>query len=117
MDEVFEVDEMGNRIQLNGFGLEDIEVCPKGFLSGRYRHVPAADPGIEAVEGEGERYGSYAGAWYTLDGRIRGFMRGGYGVNAEGERVFIGKFIDRRGRFQGLHARRLGTDLRRPGPG
>ena len=102
MNQVFEVDEVGNKIQINGFGLSDIEVCPKGFLSGRYRHVPAADPEVEPTEGEGKRYGSYAGAWYGLNGHIRGFMRGGYGVDAEGERVFIGKIIDRRGRFSGF---------------
>jgi hypothetical protein len=102
MDEVFEVDDKGNRIHLNGFGLEDIEVCPKGFLSGRYRHAPVDMPDTVAHEGEGKRYGSFAGAWYKLNGRIHGFMRGGYGVNAAGERIFVGKFIDRQGRFRGL---------------
>jgi hypothetical protein len=29
-------------------------------------------------------------------------MRGGYGVTEEGERVFIGKYINRHGRFMGL---------------
>lgn len=102
MDEVIEVDELGNKIHLNGFGLEDIEVCPKGFLSGRFRHVPEDESASLSADGESQRFGSFAGAWISLNGRLRGFMRGGYGMNADGERVFIGKLIDRRGNFQGL---------------
>jgi hypothetical protein len=102
INQIFEVDDMGNRIQINGFGLSDIEVCPKGFLSGRYRHGPQVDPGVEATEGVAVRYGSFAGAWYSLNGGILGFMRGGYGVDANGERIFIGKIIDRRGHFSGF---------------
>ncbi len=103
MNEVFDVDDLGNKFQLNGFGLGDIEVCPKGFLSGRFLRVPMDDPEVVATEGEGHRYGSFAGAWYNLNGSIRGFMRGGYGVNADGERIFVGKFINRNGRFGGLY--------------
>ena len=102
MDEVFDVDDKGNRIQLNGFGLRDIETCPKGFLSGRYRNMIQDRPDTTRGDGEGERLGSFAGAWYMLNGRIHGFMRGGYGLNAEGERIFVGKFIDRQGHFIGL---------------
>ncbi len=102
LDEVIDVDDTGNRIQLNGFGLDDIEICPKGWLSGRYRHMRYDRPDTAGGEGRGERHGGLAGAWITLDGRIHGFMRGGYGVNEDGERVFVGKFIDRRGRFRGL---------------
>jgi hypothetical protein len=102
MEEVFEVDDLGNRFYLNGFGLSDIETCPKGFMSGRYRHIVDEDPGTAAIEGEGKHYGSFSGAWYKLNGRIHGFMRGGYGVNADGEKIFVGKVIDRRGRFRGL---------------
>ncbi len=102
MDEVFDVDDKGNRIQLNGFGLDDIEICPKGFLSGRYRHMRQDRPDTVDTEDRGEHYGSFAGAWITLNGRIHGFMRGGYGVTADGQRVFVGKFIDRQGRFMGL---------------
>lgn len=102
MDEVFEVDDKGNSIQLNGFGLRDIETCPKGFLSGRFRNLIQDRPDTTRGDGEGERLGTFAGAWITLNGRIHGFMRGGYGINAEGERVFVGKFINRKGRFIGL---------------
>lgn len=106
MNEVFDVDDSGNRFQIEGFTLTDIEVCPKGFLSGRYRRVPPQfgedRPDTAGGEDRGELYGHFAGTWRDLNGRIQGFLRGGYGINAEGERVFMGKYIDRRGRFQGL---------------
>jgi len=102
--EIFDVDDLGNRFQIDGFRLGDIEVCPKGFLSGRFRNMQQDRPNSVTVDREngGERHGAFAGAWYSLNGRITGFMRGGYGVNAEGERVFVGKFIGRKGRFMGL---------------
>ena len=105
MERVVDVDDMGNRFGVTGFKLRDIEVCPKGFLSGRYRSLGEDRPDtVRGDDGEvrGVRHGQFAGAWYTLHGRIHGFMRGGYGVDAEGHRVFVGKFIDRGGRFQGL---------------
>lgn len=102
LEDVIDVDDLGNRIQLNGFGLEDIEVCPKGWLSGRFRNLRQDRPDTAGGQDRGERHGSLAGAWITLDGRIHGFMRGGYGINADGERVFHGKYIDRRGKFCGL---------------
>jgi hypothetical protein len=105
MERVVDVDDAGNRFAVTGFKLRDIEICPKGFLSGRYRTRGEDRP--DTVRGDdGEvravRHGQFAGAWYTLHGRIHGFMRGGYGVDAEGARVFVGKFIDRHGRFKGL---------------
>ncbi len=100
LDEVTPVDDAGNSIQLTGFGLDDIAVCPKGFLSGVYRMLPAdAEPDTTT---EAVRLGRFMGAWTDLSGRINGFMRGGYGVDEDGVRVFVGKAIDRRGRFHAL---------------
>lgn len=105
LDEVAEIDDMGNRMQITGFQVSDIEVCPKGFLSGRYRHVEDdaedVDPGVEDEE-TGTHLGNFVGKWTNLEGRIRGFLRGGYGLDADGNRVFHGKFIDRKGHFHGL---------------
>jgi len=104
INDLIDVDELGNRFLIKGFSVSDIGVCPKGFLSGRYRLAPPPEEDADADGGQeqGQRIGKYAGAWTTLDGRIHGFLRGGYGLNAEGERVFIGKFIGRRGAFRGL---------------
>lgn len=104
LDEVVRVDDIGNAISLTGFGLTDIDYCPKGFLSGAYRVLPvltAADDDTTAGDC-GVRMGKWMGAWTDLTGRLKGFMRGGYGVNAEGERVFVGKAIGRRGHFHAL---------------
>lgn len=100
LDEVVPVDEVGNQVQLTGFTLQDIAWCPKGFLSGRFLVLPAGD----SVTGEhgGTLLGTFAGAWIDLTGRVHGFLRGGYGLDAEGNQVFAGKYIDRDGRFRGL---------------
>jgi len=105
LDEVTDVDALGNRFQITGFRLSDIAYCPKGFLSGRYKVKPvedAVDPANEDLQAEGQRLGRMAGAFTDLTGRISGFMRGGYGINAEGEKVFHAKYIGRRGDFRGL---------------
>jgi len=105
LDLIEDVTESGAQIQLTGFKLQDIDVCPKGFLSGRWRRL-TRDPSLAVTDtvDHGVRMGSLAGAWYSLDGRIKGFLRGGYGVDADGQRVFRGKAIDRRGRFHALLA-------------
>lgn len=104
INEMIDVDEAGNRFQLTGFTLSDINYCPKGFLSGRYRVLPAddsADLALDEDDPAGRQLGKFSGLWTDLTGRIHGFLRGGYGLDAEGNRVFVGKYIDRRGHFKG----------------
>lgn len=102
LHEVTEVDDLGTRMEITGFGLRDIAVCPKGFLSGRWRMLPEDGPNATADSLRGVQYGTFAGTWFTLNGRVHGFLRGGYGVTADGERVFLGKYIGRRGHFVGF---------------
>lgn len=92
LDEVFEVEPAGNAIHFAGFTLGDIAYCPKGFLAGRW----VDDPDRE------EAGGFFAGRWVSLYGLVRGYLRGAYGLNREGEPVFYGKYVGRDGRFQGL---------------
>jgi len=102
-NEIIEVDDQGNLMQLNGFNLSDLAYCPKGFLAGRYRPVP--EDGSELITGSeepGTHIGRMAGVYTDLTGRIKGFMRGGYGLDADGNRVFFAKYIGRRGGFRGL---------------
>ncbi len=105
LNEVIEVDEQGNLIQLNGFNLSDTAYCPKGFLSGSFRYLP--EEGEEAALGGddfGIQIGRLAGAYMDLTGHIRGFMRGGYGYDVDGNRVFFAKYVGRHGGFRGLIA-------------
>ncbi len=95
---VVDVDDLGNRFEVTGFAPGDLATCPKGFLSGRYRVAAAVDRPDSS--GGGVRLGSFAGLWMGLDGRIDGFLRGGYGLDDAGERVFVGKVIGRGGHFR-----------------
>ncbi len=83
------IDGIGNAIRFEGFRLSDIDVCPKGFLSGLWLTT-------------GERRGEFKGKWVGLYGLVKGHLRGRWGVNDEGEQVFFGKYIARDGRFLGL---------------
>ena len=103
LNDIIEVDDQGNLMQLNGFNLSDLAYCPKGFLAGRFRRLPVENPELTLGEEDpGIQVGRMAGVNTNLQGRINGFMRGGYGLDPEGNRVFFAKYIDRRGAFRGL---------------
>ncbi len=94
LDEVYPVEPAGNAVHFVGFNLADLDSCPKGFVGGRWQDDPATD-----VEG-----GIFRGRWVGLHGLTEGHLRGRYGVNEAGERVFFGKYIGPRGHFRGLLA-------------
>ena len=98
LDEVYAVQPEGNGIHFNGFQSDDLNHCPRGFLSGRWR--PVDDD--EATEFNEGIQGYFAGRWINRGGQISGFLRGGYGVKKDGERVFFGKYINRTGNFMGF---------------
>lgn len=103
MEEVYDVGSLGNKVAVTGFTLSDLEICPKGFLSGHFRRLPEDRPDSVSIDDRaGQRLGVFAGVWRGLEGRIGGFLRGGYGLDANGQRVFIGKYIGPRGHFRGL---------------
>lgn len=101
LQELVEIGDNGNLVKLTGFNLSDVSYCPKGFLSGRFRHIPDEEVVVDEESG-GTQIGRMAGTYTDLAGRITGFMRGGYGLDADGNRVFFCKYIDRRGHFRGL---------------
>ncbi len=103
LNDITEVDDNGNLFQLNGFHLSDTNYCPKGFLSGRYVRLPESGDDLTATDDlTNVQIGKMAGLYMDLSGRISGFLRGGYGYDEVGNRVFFGKYIDRRGTFRGL---------------
>ncbi len=112
---IHEIDDSGNLMQLNGFNLSDVAYCPKGFLAGRFRQIPSEIDDQEWVADDpGTQIGRIAGMFMSLTGRISGFLRGGYGLDPDGNRVFHAKYIDRRGNFRGMLTGtwEVGSDLR-----
>lgn len=102
MDRVAEIDATGNVFQITGFAMLDIVECAKGFVSGSWRPIPVSVDTTPADEDRGEHLGNFAGRWMDQTGLIRGFLRGGYGLDTEGNRVFVGKYIGRGGSFRGF---------------
>ena len=106
LDETYPVDELGNALSFEGFRLTDVDLCPKGFLSG----IWVADPQYDE-DGTLIANGYFKGRWMTIWGRVKGLLRGRYGVDDMGENVFFGKYVSRNGQFRGLLSGTYG-----PGP-
>jgi hypothetical protein len=104
MDVSFEVDVADQAIRFTGFTLDNTHPCPQGMTMGRWIGNPSNDP----------VGGTFHGRWIGLNGPVMGYLRGAYGVNQDGERVFFGKYIARNGQFMGLLA---GTWETGPRPG
>jgi hypothetical protein len=104
IDTVIPVDELGNAVSLEGIAIDFDPACPNGAVRGHW------------VQRDGER-GVFRGLWVTALGRPVGHIRGHFGVNPEGARVWFGKIIDRDGRVIGLArgAWQPSEDPERPG--
>lgn len=82
------VDDLGNAISFEG--REVSGRCPAGFLRGVWAKYPDSDGGI------------FLGLWVNRFGMATGFVRGRWGMNETGEKVFAGKVIGRNGEIRGL---------------
>lgn len=93
LDEVVPVDEAGNAVSFASRVVDPKAECGQGFLAGFWRSAP------DTFDGQG---GVFRGL--VLDARNHpiGFLKGRYGINDSGERVFAGKYIGRNGRIRGL---------------
>ncbi len=97
MDRTVDVDDLGNAMRLEGFHLSDLDLCPKGFLGGIWiAQNETTDDGTVIVGG------FYKGRWVDVWGRLMGAVRGRYGIDDDGNRVFFGKYINRSGHIRGL---------------
>jgi len=85
---VIPVDELGNAVAIDAVALDP--ACPNGFVRGHW------------VRRDAEERGIFRGLWATTLGLPVGHIRGHFGINPEGERVWFGKIIDREGRVLGL---------------
>ncbi|MBT8492458.1 MAG: hypothetical protein KJO07_05325 [Deltaproteobacteria bacterium] len=83
-------DDLGNHL-VGGAVAQAIDNCANGFLAGRWHRI-------------GPRGGVLLGRVRGPMGGLRGFMRGLYGQNAEGEKIFFGKYVGLAGQFRGIYA-------------
>ncbi len=90
LDHTETVDDLGNQFSITGI-LYVPTVCSCGFLGGAWLLPESPD-----------EMGSFQGRWVDVDGQVAGFVRGHYGVNEAGRKVFFGKYIDLDGNFLGF---------------
>ncbi len=115
ISEVIPVNRCGISVSFDGF-LEPSGVCPRGFLAGIWKPVPPdSEPPqppvppdtfytatVDTVTPYPSVHGEFYGNWIQANGTLAGHLRGVYGVNSQGRRVFFGKYIDLSGRFKGI---------------
>lgn len=99
---VIPVDDAGNAVAFNSIVIP-VGGCPSGFLGGIWADNPDTTGG------------RFKGMWMSENGRAMGFLKGHYGVNSEGNRVFFGKWISLNGEFRGLIKGRYGSFPNAPG--
>jgi hypothetical protein len=95
------VDDCGNGISIASQVLPAF--CPRGFLAGVWKNVPPDTiPPADTTDTEKIVLGKFRGIWISERGGPGGYLRGVFGKNSDGERVFFGKYIDMTGRFVGI---------------
>jgi len=92
---VVPVDRCGNGISMTSI-LVPLR-CPHGHLAGAWE---TAAP--DTTESGDIILGVFRGIWIGNRGIIAGHLRGFYGLNSAGKKVFFGKYIDLDGTFQGI---------------
>lgn len=98
---VVPVDRCGNAISITSV-LAPVG-CPHGQLMGGWKATPpdtVSQP--DSTNAGGVVQGVFRGVWVGAHGLISGHLKGVYGLNSSGERVFFGKYIDSKGRFMGI---------------
>ena len=93
LDERIAVDEDGNAVSFTARVAPPRPDCASGFLAGFWRAVPD----IHTSPG-----GFFRGLVLSERGVAVGFLKGRWGMNSAGDRVFAGKLIGRTGHIRGL---------------
>ncbi|HUV35766.1 MAG TPA: hypothetical protein VMX58_02375 [Patescibacteria group bacterium] len=95
------VDRCGNGISINSHII--LPSCPRGHLMGGWKSVePDTIISPDSTGTRGVVHGVFRGIWIGRHGYAVGHLKGVYGVNSAGERVFFGKYIDEDGRFMSI---------------
>jgi hypothetical protein len=100
--ELVDIDELGNQFSLQA---PEILNCPNGFLNGAWFTRDIDERGV------------FRGGFVSYDGSVRGHVKGHWGINDEGEKVFFGKYIDWQGHFLGILRGTWEPDPTAPRPG
>jgi hypothetical protein len=90
LDRTDAVDGLGNKFAIRSF-LMTPQLCNRGFLGGAWLAPRGAEP-----------FGRFRGRWVATDGSVTGTVRGIWGTNSDGAKVFYGKYVDRSGNFRGI---------------
>lgn len=88
-NEIFTVTEDGQGVAITGI-LKRPGDCQAGFMQGKYHDRPSGEGGI------------FRGRFLSQAGGLHGHLRGHYGVNDAGQKLFFGKYVTNTGRFRGL---------------
>jgi hypothetical protein len=86
---IFDIPDSQEKVSFTAFRVEPA-MSVRGFVAGKWGWATA------------DSVGRFAGRWISCEGLTMGHMRGHYGENSQGERVFFGKYVDNAGRFQGF---------------
>lgn len=95
------VDRCGNGISIVSYRINPFRA--HGHLMGEWHLIPADTIySADSTEVRGVVLGKYRGIWFSDNGIVAGYLRGVFGINSNGERVFFGKYVDLNGRFKGI---------------
>jgi hypothetical protein len=96
------VDRCNNYISINSHIINP--KCPHGYLMGGWKAFPIDTTEVTPDSSDTNRgiRGIYRGVWMNKNGRVSGYLKGIYGINSQGERVFYGKYISLGGKFRGI---------------
>ncbi len=84
------VDAIGNKFAIRAMAVSP-RLGSRGFLGGAWLAPQHPDD-----------MGIFLGRWISNTGNLAGYMKGFFGTNAKGEKVFYGKCIDLNGSFRGF---------------
>jgi hypothetical protein len=90
MSRVEDVGDLGHQISFHSHLVDPTGATLRGFCGGHWGWAT------------GDSVGTFRGRWVGVHGQAMGFLRGHYGENDEGAKVFFGKYIGNNGEFKGF---------------
>ena len=95
------VDRCGNGISIVSYRI--IPHLAHGHLMGEWHLLPVDSASVsDSTDTKRRVLGTFKGIWFSDTGVAAGYLRGVFGINSQGEKVFFGKYIDMAGRFKGI---------------